>query len=115
MDVVAKLSFRSADRVTEQAIDYGVWLDSPINCTDMEVGDTRELLICIAGDNLLALDDPRDINHGYHEEGAWIDIRNTNGLEFVEIRLVDRRTATTQTFNFRIWRAGIRFNVAQLG
>ena len=52
LDVVAKLSFRSADHVTEQAIDYGVWLNSPANCTDMDVGDTRELLICFDGEEI---------------------------------------------------------------
>lgn len=48
IEVIAQISFRSADTVREQSIGYGVWVNSPCNCTDMDVGDTRELvLICV--------------------------------------------------------------------
>lgn len=112
-DVVARLSFRSANRVTEQAIDYGVWLDSPINCTAMGVGDTRELVVCmVMNNNLFSLDDRRERNHKYHGEAAWFDTRKIGGLELLEIRLVDRRTGATQTFTFRVWREGGLFYVS---
>jgi hypothetical protein len=110
MDVVAKMSFRSANGVTEQAVDYGIWLNSPCNCTDMEVGDTRELvLICVMDGKLFSFDDRRELNHDFQSPWSWLDDnRIVDGLENVEVRLIDRRVGATQTFKFRIWRTGIR-------
>jgi hypothetical protein len=113
IDVIAKLLFRSSSGVTEQAVDYGVWVNSPCNCTDMDVGDTRELvLICAMEGKLLTFDDRREANHSFYSEWSWLHSRPVDGLESVEIRLIDQRTGATRTFTFRILYDGSHFNCA---
>ena len=63
-DVIAKIRFKSQDGVTERVIDYGVWLNSPCNCVDMGIGDTRELLLmCDIDETLMCFEDRREGNH----------------------------------------------------
>jgi hypothetical protein len=115
MDVIAKMSFRSLNGVTEQSIDYGVWLNSPCDCTDMDVGDTRELvIICVSDGTLSSFDDRRQGSHTFHSEWSWLDERPVDGLEAVEIRIIDRRTGASQEFALRIGYDGGHFNCGGL-
>ena len=110
-DVVAKLTFRTADRNRSQTVNYGVWLDSPTNSKHLACGDTGELVICFIGNRLLAPDDRRARDHQYHEPGVWLDRRNISGMRRMEVRLTDRRDGKSQTFEFEIWRDGGMFCV----
>jgi len=111
MDVVAKISFRSS-RGNREEIDYGIWLNSPCDCTDMEVGDTRELmLIAVMDGKLSGFDDRREENHDYDSEWSWLADREIDDLASVEVRLIDRRTAATRKFSFQIKYDGKHFDV----
>jgi hypothetical protein len=123
LDVIAKVSFRSANGAREQAFDYGVWLNSPCNSTDMEVGDTRELvLICVMDTGLVSFEDRREgtaasnamgaLDHKFDARWTWLDDRAVDGLESVEIKLIDRKTRIAATFKLRIWYQGGHFNCA---
>jgi hypothetical protein len=37
-NVIAKMTFQSEDGVRRRSISYGVWLNSPCNCTDFGIG-----------------------------------------------------------------------------
>jgi len=112
MDVVAKISFQSSSGFREE-IDYGIWLNSPCECTDMDAGDTRELLlIAVMDGKLFGFDDRRETNHDYDPEWSWLADRHVNDLESVEIRLVDRHTAATRKFTLEIHYDGEHFAVS---
>ena len=79
----------------------------------MEVGDTRELvLICVKDTGLVSFEDRREGNHKFDARWTWLDDRAVDGLESVEIRLIDRKTRIAATFKLRIWYQGGHFNCA---
>ncbi len=89
--VVATISFKSADKVTEQRIDYAVWLNSSGTSTSFDVGDTRELVVVVVSPNetLAALEDGRTDNIGY-DACQYLRVRGVQRLlDFVEISLTD--------------------------
>jgi hypothetical protein len=114
MNVIAKIRFRSTVGDRERVIDYGVWLNSPCNSTDMGTGDTRELLLmCVMDDGSLeSFEDRREGSHQFQDEFSYIDIGCVDGLEVVEITLIDRNSQAILNCKFRVWRDGIRFCVA---
>ena len=115
INVIAKILFRSVKGTSEEAVGYGVWLNSPCNCTEMEIGDTRELvLICQLEDKLLSIDDRRESNHHFHSEWSWMDTRPVDGLEIAEIRLIETQSGATKTFNFHIGCTDGGFEVNQM-
>ena len=115
MDVIATIKFRSDNRATEQRIDYGVWLNSPVASEDFKVGDTRELLLLIDApdQSLRALEDRRtDIN--YPKQFEYMKAKNVTGLlNSIEVTLTDRRSQATLTKAFKVWMQGSRFCVAE--
>jgi hypothetical protein len=105
--VIAKIRFKSADRATQRLIDYGVWLNSPGNSTDIGIGDTQELvLICDLEDKLVSFEDRRDAGHQFYDQFSYIDDGTVDGLEIVEISLIDKRTQASLNCKFRVWRDG---------
>jgi hypothetical protein len=115
MNVIAKMRFTSEDGVRQRVIDYGVWLNSPSNSTDMGVGDTRELLVvCAMNDkNLVGFEDRREGNHQFYDQFSYLDDGSVDGLEIVEITVIDKNTQATLRCKFRVWREGARFCVAR--
>jgi hypothetical protein len=114
--IVAKISFRSASGSSELGIDYGVWLNSRYNFTSMDVGDTCELvLICVMDNSLSSFDDRRVLDHDFRSEWSWVHGRDVDGLEMVEVRVIEKRTGASETFKFRIGTKAGHFTVAQLG
>ncbi len=89
-DVIAKISFRSLTGHEEEQIQYGVWLDTVCNSVDLDLGDTRELVVVmpIKG-TLYAIEDRRTLNHDYHAPGAWFALKKVDDLESVEVRIID--------------------------
>lgn len=70
MNVIAKLKFRHKNGATERDIDYGVWLNSPSNTTDIGIGDTRELvLVFVVNNKLETFEDRRSDNRYFDSEG----------------------------------------------
>jgi pyrimidine deaminase RibD-like protein len=112
-NVIAQIRFKSTDGTRQRVIDYGVWLNSSRNSTDMEVGDTRELvLISVMDGKLVAFEDRREENHSFHDEFSYIEDGDVSGLEMVEVTLIDKKTQTTLNCKFRVWREGARFCVS---
>ena len=116
MNVIAKVRFKSKDGVTERVITYGVWLNSPCNSTDMGIGDTRELLLlCVMDDgSLVAFEDRREGNHQFYDQFSYIDPGGVDGLETVEVTVIDKNTQATLNRTFRVWRDGARFCAAEV-
>lgn len=116
LNVIAKIRLKSKDGVAERVIDYGVWLNSPCNSTDMGIGDTRELVLMCAMDDgsLVAFEDRREANHQFYDNFSYIDDACVDGLEMVEITLIDKNTQATLNHKLRIWCEGARFCVQQL-
>jgi hypothetical protein len=116
IDVIATVTFRSANRVTQRRIDYGVWLNSSCASTDLEVGDTRDLLLLIdaSDQSLRTLEDKRtDIN--YPEESDYVRAAIVTGLlDSIEVTLTDQRSQVTYRRIFRVWMQGASFNVADV-
>jgi hypothetical protein len=79
----------------------------------MDVGDTREfVLICVMDNGLVSFEDRREDNYNFDSKWMWLDERPVDGLESVEIRLIDRKTKVAKTFMFRVWYDGGHFKVA---
>jgi hypothetical protein len=116
LNVIAKLKFRHKNRVTERDIDYGVWLNSPCNSTDIGVGDTRELvLICVLGEKLVTFEDRRiDSRDFYGEKFSYIHNGDVDGYERVDITLIDQNTQANVTIKLKVWREGDSFCTAEV-
>jgi hypothetical protein len=114
--VVATISFKSADKVTEQRIDYAVWLNSSGSSASFDVGDTRELIVVAVSPNetLTALEDRRTDNIGY-DACQYLRVRAVQGLlDFVEISLTDQPSQTTIRQTFKIRMQGAHFCVSRI-
>jgi hypothetical protein len=107
LNVIAKIRFKSKGGSTEQLVDYGVWLNSPCNCTDMREGDTRELvLMCEVNDELLCVSDRRKELHNFYDGFSYFESSSIDGFEQVEVTLNERKSQSTLNCQFRIWRDG---------
>jgi hypothetical protein len=112
-DVIAKIRFRSLDDKTEEQIPYGVWLNATLNSVDMGIGDTRELVVlCVNSDRkLCAFSDRRSVGHGFHSAWSWFDTHIVEGMESVEIRILDQKTGTVKKFVRRVSFDGEQFQI----
>jgi hypothetical protein len=114
LNVIAKIRFQSVDRVTERRINYGVWLNSPCASTDFGAGDTCELvLICVIENQLLTFEDRRTPGRSFSSEYSYLGEGSVQGLELVEIMLVDQNTQASLHCKFKIWRDGARFCLSE--
>jgi hypothetical protein len=105
INVVARIRFYSDNWSKSRDILYGVWLNSPCNSTEMEIGAVEELLlILVNGSDYCALRDLRvDINKQYQnyftlEDVAWVS--------HVRVKLTDQISATSEVFSLRVWYDG---------
>ena len=116
--VIATISFKSADRATEQRIDYALWLDSSGTSASFGVGDTRELVAVVISplgtETVAALEDGRKEDFGY-DACQYLRVRAVQGLlDFVEISLTDQPSQTTVRQTFKIWTQGAHFCVSRI-
>jgi hypothetical protein len=115
MNVIAKMRFLllQSNKVSERAIDYGVWLDSPCNSTSMEAGDTRELVVlCVVGDQLLTFRDKRTGNRNFGSEAfAYLADADIGNFDRVEITIIDQTSQANLSGTFKFWREGTSFYV----
>jgi len=115
LNVIAKIRFKSQDGRRERIVDYGVWLNSPCNCTEIGIGDTCELvLMCDIDGEFVTFEDRRTTNHQFHDEFSYLDYGNVDGLEIVEIVLVEQNTQATLTRKFKVSRHGNSFCSSEL-
>ena len=115
LNVIAKVRFSCASGGTERVLNYGVWLNSPCNSTDMGIGDTRELvLVCELGDKLVTFEDRREPNHQFYDGFSYLDVGDVDRLEIVDITLIDKNTQTMLKRKFKVWRDGVRFCVSEM-
>jgi len=113
LNVIAKIRFLSKERATERQINYGVWLNSPCNSTDIGIGDTCELvLVCVVKNQLISFEDRRTEGHSFRSHFSYIDYASVEELEYVEITLIDKNTQATLQRSFRLWRDGARLCLA---
>ncbi len=105
LNVVGQLRFYSDGWSKTTDIDYGVWLDSSCDCTEMEVGDTRELILLILVDgSRYALQDLRhDINREYEE---YLKELAVDWFKYVKVTLVDQVSHTSESWLLQIWNDG---------
>lgn len=114
-NVIVKMSFESEDSVRHHSVSYGVWLNSPCNTTYFGIGDTQELvLICAVDNQLLTFEDRRSGNHNFHKDFSYLQHSEIEGLEIVDITLIDKDTQSVLRRKFKVWRQGARFCVAPL-
>ena len=117
LNVIAKLKFRHKNGATERDIDYGVWLNSPVNCTDVGIGDTRELvLLCDLDGEFMTFEDRRTDNRDkfYAEGFSYIEHFELTGYDRVDITLIDQSTQATASVKLKFWREGESICTAQL-
>lgn len=106
LNVVAQLRFYSKEWSKAADIDYGVWLDSPCDCTDMEVGDTRELcLFILVEGSRYALQDLRHGNREY-EARPYVKDLPVDWFRYVNVTLIDQISHASATFLLQIWHDG---------
>lgn len=116
LNVIAKMKFRHKNGATERDIDYGVWLNSPCNSTDMGIGDTRELeLMCVVNDRLLTLEDRRIDNRFLDAEGfAYIESSDVDDYDRVDITIIDQNSQASLHTKLKVWREGASFFSSEL-
>lgn len=113
MNVIAKIRFESPDHTRQRAIDYGVWLNSPCNSTDIGSGDICELvLMCVVNGKLVTFGDRRSDNR-FHSGFSYIEHGDVDDMEMVEITLIDQHTQATLSCKLRVWRQGVSFCIAE--
>jgi len=113
MNVIARIRFQSIARTTERTTDYGVWLNSPCNSTDIGIGDTRELvLMCVVNGRLVTFEDRRGDNR-FHRGFSYFESSDVDEMEMVEVTLIDQTTQVSLNRKFRVWRDGVRFCLAE--
>src|SRR5581483_8852368 len=80
-------------------IDYGVWLGSAAECTDMDVGDIRQLVLLIYGPNnsYFGLKDLRHL--GTFQPGeAYLREVDASWIANVEVILTDQNSHETKSW-----------------
>ena len=105
LNVVCQLRFYSKEWSRTADIDYAVRLESPCDCTDMEVGDTRESILVIRSpDSWNALQDLRHhINREYEQYFREFDVE---WFTYVKATLVDQTSHTSASWLLHIWNDG---------
>ena len=115
LNVIAKLSFHHKNGATKRDIDYGVWLNSPCNSTDIGIGDTCELvLICELENNLVTFEDRRRGNDNFDEGFSYVQDGDVNGYERVDVTLIDQTTQASLTVKLKVWRDGSNFCTSEV-
>jgi hypothetical protein len=116
LNVIAKLKFRHKNGATERDIDYGIWLNSPCNSTDMGVGDTRELvLLCELDETLVTFEDKRIDNRDFSSEGfSYFEYADIKDYNRVDITLIDQTTQASVRVRLKFWREGGNFCTSEV-
>jgi hypothetical protein len=116
MHVIAKMRFLLPHELDERAIDYGVWLDSPCNSTDMNVGDTRELvLLCVVNDKLFTFRDKRTGNRDFGSEAfSYFIYAEIGNFDRVEVMIIDQHSQVSLSRRFKIQHKGTIFDIREL-
>lgn len=116
LNVIAKLKFRHKNGATERDIDYGVWLNSPCNSTDIGIGDTRELvLFCVLDNRLVSFEDRRSANLFFGSEGfTYIQNGDVEDYDRVDITLIEQNSQASLSIKLRVWREGASFFSSEL-
>lgn len=116
-NVIAKMKFRHKNGVTERDIDYGVWLNSPCNSTDIGIGDTCELVLaCVVGkDEIVTFEDRRRGNLLFGSEGfAYLQEGDIEDYERVDVTLIDQNSQAGLSIKLKFWRNGASFFSSEL-
>jgi hypothetical protein len=102
LQVVAPLRFYSEGWNRYRDVDYGVWVNSPCDCTGMEVGAIQELvLIFINGEDYASPCDLRhDINKDYE---VYFKLESVPWFRYVRVTLTDQITHARKTWVLHIW------------
>jgi len=112
LNVIAKLKFLHKNGATFREVDYGVWLNSPCNSTDIGIGDTRELvLLGVLDDQVVTFEDKR-IDGTLDFSAApfsYLESPGIEGYDRVEIVLIDQNTQASLTTKVKFWRQGSDF------
>jgi hypothetical protein len=108
LNVIAKMRFHHKNGVRQRDVDYGVWLNSPCNSTDIGIGDTRELvLMCVLEKGLGTFEDKRTDNRDFYSEAfSYIEFTDIEGYDRVDIVLIDQNTQASISQKLRFWREG---------
>jgi hypothetical protein len=116
INVIAKMKFRHKNGATERDIDYGVWLNSPCNSTDIGIADTRELvLFCVLNNKRVTFEDRRNGNLYFGSEGfTYIQEGHVEDYERIDITLIDQNSQASLCIKLRVWREGASFCSAEL-
>lgn len=107
-NVIAKLKFRHKNRVTERDIDYGFWLYSPCNSTEIGIGDTRELVLVYVDDEgkFKTLEDKRLDNRDFPTPFSYGEDCSVEDYEFVDVTLIDQNSQAMLHLSLKFWRDG---------
>jgi hypothetical protein len=109
LNVIAKLKFRHKNGARERDIDYGVWLNSPCNSTEIGIGDTEELvLMCVLDNKLVTFEDRRSGNR-FFEGFTYIHDGDVEDYELIDIALIDQNSQANLSMTLRVWREGGNF------
>lgn len=108
LNVIAKLKFQHENGATERDIDYGVWLNSPCNSTDIGIGDTRELILIFVLDNkFMTFEDRRTDNRDFCSEGfSYLESCDIEGYDLAEITVIDQSSQEALKLKLKFWRKG---------
>jgi hypothetical protein len=105
MNVFSRMRIYDETWMHSVDVDYGVWIGSAAECTDMDVGSVRELLLIVYGDHN-SYYTFRDMRHGgrfeISEDITYVREINVDWITNVEVILTDQRSHTSEGWIFRI-------------
>ncbi len=64
------------------------------------------MLVCEMEGKLVSFDDRREAGHQFYDQFSYIEDGAVDGLEIVEITVIDKSTQATLNCKFRLWRDG---------
>ncbi len=112
LKVIAKLTFESRTGATRRVMDHGVWLNSSSQSVDIEAGGTQKLLVMRLEENrFVTFEDQRASGHSLIKQGPrratesrpYLEPRLVDGLEFLNVTLLEIHTQTSMVYSFRAW------------
>jgi hypothetical protein len=103
VNVVARMRLYSADWNHSADIDYGVWLGSAAECTDMDVGDIRQLVLLVYGsdNSYFGLKDLRHLAT-FQPGEEYVRLVMASWIANVEVILTDQNSHVTKSWVFHV-------------
>ena len=112
LNVLARIVYRPPSGSSVR-IDYGVWMNAGIRFETLDIGETRELVLCLqTEEDFTVFEDKRDLNTHFQDPFAWFRPETMPEIASAEVTLVELRSQAKYVFDLGITRSDRQLEVA---